>query len=141
MTLGRGINIGGRYVGLFADIVADGADIGPAEALQFGQGHLFGIADDAALGAAQGYVDHGCLPRHPCCQGADGVDGLVGVEAQAAFRRPSRIVVLDPEAVKDLGATVVHLDRQRDVEFAQRPAQQLVDRRVQLHDLGGIVQL
>ena len=62
------------------------------------------VADDAALAAAEGDVHHGALPGHPRGQGADRVDGLVGVEADAALARAAGVVVLDAEALEDLGA-------------------------------------
>ena len=61
--------------------------------------------------------------------------------ADAALCRPASVVVLDAEAVENLGSAVVHPYRERDVQFTQRPAQQFVGRRVEVHDFGGLIQL
>jgi hypothetical protein len=43
--------------------------------------------------------------------------------------------------LKDLGRPVVHLDGELDVQLADRPAQQLVDRRIEFQDLRRLVEL
>src|ERR1039458_9196820 len=45
--------------------------VAPGHALDFAHGHFVGIADHAALGAAERNVDHGALPGHPTGEGAD----------------------------------------------------------------------
>ena len=47
-------------------------------------------------------VDDGALPRHPHREGAHRVEGLLGVEADAALARSAGVVVLDAEAAEDL---------------------------------------
>ena len=83
----------------------------------------------------------GCLPRHPGGQGADGVDGLVGVEADATLRRPTCVVVLDAEAVEDLD--VSSSIRTGSVTCSSRRGERsnscIVG--VQAHDRGCLVQL
>jgi hypothetical protein len=37
--------------------------------------------------------------------------------------------------MEDLCGTIVHLDRKGHMELAKGPAKQLVDRRIQIHDL------
>ncbi len=136
-----GVDVGGRHVLLQAEDAPHLADISPAQALQFTQRQRLGVADDAALAAAQGDIHHGALPGHPGRQGADGVDRLAAVEADAALVGAAGVVVLDAETVEDLGGAVVHVHRQRDVQLAQGPAQQFVHSRVQLQEFCGFVQL
>jgi hypothetical protein len=121
--------------------MADSTDVRPAEALQFTRRHLLRVADDATLATAQRDVHHGGFPGHPRRQGPNRIDRLLRVETDATFRRASRVVVLDTEAVENLDVAVVHANWQRHVKLAQRPTQQLVDRWFQAHDLGCFVQL
>ena len=99
------------------------------------------VADHAALGAAQRDVDDGALPGHPHRQGADRVDRLLRVEADAALAGAAGVVVLDAEAAEDLHLAVVHPDRDGEVVFAQRDAQQVAGRLVEAEDVGGLVEL
>ena len=54
-----------------------------------------GIAGDAALGAAEGDVDHGGLPGHQRGERLASSTSTVGVVAQAALHGPAGVVVLD----------------------------------------------
>ena len=99
------------------------------------------IADHAALGAAQRDVDDGALPGHPHRQRANGVDGLLRVEADAALARAARIVVLHAEAAEDLYASVVHVARDGEVELTQRIAQKLAGSRIKTQVFSDFVEL
>ena len=72
------------------------------------------IADDAALAAAEGNVDHGALPRHPGGQRAHFVERHIGREADAALGRTARDRVLHAIAGEDFDAAIVELDRDVD---------------------------
>ena len=85
----------------------------------------FGIADDAALGAAERDVDDGALPGHPTGQGADFVERDVGRVADAALGRAAGDVVLHAEAGEHLNAAVVHGHGKVHDDFASRRAEQL----------------
>ena len=110
---------------------ADGADVRPREPLLLARGQLLRVAGDAALAAPERQVDDGGLPGHPRRQGAHGVDGLVGVPAQAALRRARAPVVLHPVAVEHLHRPVVHAHGEVHLQLALRPAQELVRRLVE----------
>ena len=75
---------------------------------------LLGVADDAALGAAEGNVDDSALPGHPAGQGAHFVEGDVGRVADAAFGRAAGDGVLNAEAGEHFDATIVHGRRESE---------------------------
>ncbi len=99
------------------------------------------IADHAALAAAERDVHHGALPGHPGGQRAHRVDGLLGVEADAALGRAAGVVVLDSEAAEDLDPAVVHSDRDREVVLTLWPAQELSQTLLELQSVGDRVEL
>ena len=136
-----GHDVGGRHVLQGADQLGDLAHPAAADLLLLAVGELAGIADHAALAAAQGDVDHGRLPGHPGGQGPHGVDGLMGVEADAALRGAAGVAVLDAEAAEDLHRAVVHADGDGEVEFADGVAQQVAGALVEAELLGDAVEL
>ena len=73
---------------------------------------MCGIADDAALGAAEGDVDDRALPGHPGGQRAHFVERDVGRVADAALGRAARDGVLHAIAGEDFQAAVVELNRE-----------------------------
>ena len=99
------------------------------------------IHNDAALAAAQRNVRYCAFPGHPRSKRADGVEGLVRGEADAAFIRATRIVVLDAVTLKDTGRAVVHAHRDPERILAHRPAQDFGYRRVQLQQFGYVIKL
>ena len=106
-----GVHVGSGHVFFRADELDQFRGIAAGHALQFALGHLVGIANHSAFGAAERNVDHGALPGHPAGQGANFVQGDVGRVAQAALGRTAGDGVLHPEAGKDLEMAVVHHDR------------------------------
>src|ERR1035441_9815840 len=92
--------------------------VAAGHALDLAHGHLVRIADHAALGAAEGNVDHGALPGHPAGKGSNFIEGDVGSVADAAFGRTARDGMLHAEAREDLEVAVIHLHRDVDREFA-----------------------
>ena len=110
-------------------ISSDG--VAPGHALDFAHGHFVGIADHAALGAAERNVDHGALPGHPAGESADFIEGDVGRVADAAFGRAARNRVLHAKSGEDLEVPVIHVDGDVDREFAvgiaQNPPQAVVE--------------
>src|SRR5262249_3154649 len=91
--LGVGVNVGGRDVGVRADQVAEVGDVAARDLAQVALADLLGVAADAALGPAEGDVDDGTFPRHPGGQGADLVEGDVGVVTDAALAWATDLVV------------------------------------------------
>ena len=76
-------------------ILDDCPDVRAREVFQFAFGHASRIAHDAALSAAERQIDDGGLPGHPAGKRTDRVDRLVGMKADASFRRPAGKVVLN----------------------------------------------
>ena len=113
--------------------------VAAGHALQLALGHLLGVADDAALGAAEGDVDHRALPGHPGGQGADFVERDVGRVADAALARAARDGVLDAVAGEDFDAAVVHGHGDMNDDLAGGIAQHLPDAGVEIETFGGIV--
>ena len=140
-VLGVGHDIGGRNVLQRAD-VADDLPTQPRQiCFLLAHGEIVRIADDPALAAAEGNVDHGAFPGHPGGQGLDRVDGFLGVEADAALAGTAGIVVLHAETLEDLDRPVVHPDRDRKVIFSQRVSQQVSGCLIQVQFLGNIIEL
>ena len=97
------------------------------------------IADYAALGSAEGNVNHGAFPGHPASQGADFVERNVGSVTDAAFGRAPRDGMLYAEAGEDLEVPVIHLHRDVDRKFAVGIAQNAPQAFVQVKFLGSQV--
>ena len=102
--------------------------------------HLVRIANDAALGAAEGDIDDGALPGHPAGQGADFIEGDVGRVADAALARAASDGVLHAEAGEDLEGAVVHGNRDVKDDFAVGIAQDLPEAFIEVELLGGDVE-
>ena len=93
------------------------------DALQFAVRKQVGIADHAALGAAERDVDHRALPRHPRSQRAHFVERHVGRVANAALARAARDRMLHAIAGEHFEPPVVELHRNVDGDLARRRAQ------------------
>ena len=119
-VLGSRHDVGSRHVDRGTDVLGDLAHPAAADAFLLARREVVRVADHAALGAAERDVDDGALPRHPHREGADRVDRLLRVEADAALARAARVVVLNAEAAEDLDLPVVHADRDREPVFAER---------------------
>ncbi len=139
--LRRGVHVGRRHVLVFADEVRDAAHVAPAQPLEFRHRQALGVADDAALAAAQRDVDDGGLPGHPGRQRPDGVDGLIGMEADAALGRAAGVVVLHAEALEGLVGAVVHLDGDAEMHLTHGHAQECVHGRREAQQFGRFVKL
>ena len=107
----------------------------------FARGQVVGVADHAALAATERDIDDGAFPGHPCGEGAHGIDGLLGVEPDAALGGSAGIVVLDPESLKDLHCAIIHPDGDGEVVLALRRSQQLPNPVIELKQLGNRVEL
>ena len=140
-VLAVGHDVGRGDVLLVADVHGDLADPAAADQLLLAVAEVVRVADDAALAAAQGDVDHGRLPGHPHGQGPDGVDGLVGVEADAALAGAAGVAVLAAEALEDLVASVVHADGDEEVVLADGLPEQIPGGLVEAELLGHGVEL
>ena len=57
------------------------------------------------------------------------------MEAQA-FERAARVVVLNSDRPEDTRAPVIHSNRNREMEFARRRAQQVSGRGIEVQSIG-----
>ena len=122
----------------------DDRDLGreaAGEVLELLHRHVLGIADDAALRAAERDVDERALPRHPHRQRLDFVERHVGMEADAALAGSARQVVLHAIAGEHAKAAVVHAGGNGDLEHALGLTQITVERFVQADEQPDFVEL
>ena len=73
-----GVHVGRGNILFRADELDDLGCVAARHALQFALAHLFGIADDAALGAAERNIHDRALPGHPAGQRAHFVQRDIG---------------------------------------------------------------
>ena len=135
-----GVDVGRRNVFLGADELDQLGGVAAGHALQFAARHVLGIADDAALGAAEGNVHYGALPGHPTGQGADFIERDVGRVAHATLGRAARDGVLHAIAGEDFELTVVHHYRDVDDDFAVGLLQHTPQAFVEIELVGGDVE-
>ena len=135
-----GVDVGSGNVFFGADELDQLGGVAAGHALQFAARHVLGIADDAALGAAEGDVHHRALPGHPTGQGADFVERDVGSIADAALGRAARDGVLHAVAGEDFELPVVHHDRDVDDDFAVGLLQHAPQARIEIELFGGDVE-
>ena len=103
-------HVGRRNVLLGPDLVDDLGRVPAREALELPGRQLLGVADDSALGTAEGQPHQRALPRHPHRERLDLVARQARVIADPALRRPARDVVHHSIALKDVRRPVVHRD-------------------------------
>ena len=118
---------GAGHVFLRADRVDDLRHVAAGERLELAAGHARGVADDAALAAAERDVRHGALPGHPGGERRDFVEADVGMVANPTLGRPERDVVLHAIPREDFDLAVVHLNRTRDDDLALGVREDLPD--------------
>ena len=94
--------------------------VAPRHTLQFAIGNQRGIADHAALRAAERNVDHRALPGHPGRQRAHFVERHVGRVADAAFARAARDRMLHAIAREYFEPPVVQLHGNVHGDLARR---------------------
>ena len=131
LCIGAGIGRGDVVDG--ADDGQDFGGISAGEAFFFAEREFFGVADDAAFGAAEGEIDQGIFPGLEHGQRHDfiAVDG--GVEADAAFEGAACVVVLGAIAGEDLDVAIVHLDGAGDGEYTLGRREKFPPLRVEIH--------
>lgn len=118
------VDVGGRYVELLADEVGGRADVAAAQALQFEAAEFLRIDAHAAPWRRRRAGRGRALEHHPEGERLHLVDD-VRVEANAAFRRATGVVV--PNAITGEGpkAPIVHPHGYRDLEHGFRQAKSL----------------
>ena len=100
-----GVHVGSGNIFFRSDEFDEFRGVAASHALEFALRHFLGVADDAALGSAEGDVDDGALPGHPAGEGADFVEGDVGGVADAALGGAACDGVLDTIAGEDFDAS------------------------------------
>ena len=139
-VLRGGHHVGGRHVGHRADVARELPHPAAADLLLLAGAQVVGIADHPALAAAQRDVRDGALPGHPHRQGAHRVDGLLGMEADAALAGPRASLCCTRKPRKTF--TVPSSMRTGIVKwYSRRGAQQVPRRRVQSEQIGDLVEL
>jgi hypothetical protein len=126
------VHIGGGNVALDSDVLPERAHVCPGRILEFPGGHLPRVADNGSLSAAQREINHCGLPRHPPRLGPNRIHGFVRVKPDPPFRRAACKIVLNAIPVKDARLSVVHLNREGELELALRPEQQVQGSLVQI---------
>src|SRR5262249_10407366 len=106
-----GAHVGSGDVALWSEPAGKFGRIAARETLEFAAGHFARVADDAALGAAEGNVDDGALPSHPSSQSAYFIQAHVGGETNSAFAGSPDRGMENAIASEDLQRAVVHSHR------------------------------
>ncbi|HXH59162.1 MAG TPA: hypothetical protein VNL12_17890 [Iamia sp.] len=138
---GVGVDVGRGDVGVGPDEVAEGDDHTAAQALELEGRELLGVDDHPALGAAEGYVDHRALERHPQSEGLDLAEADVGVVADAALGRAPGVVVAHPVGLEGAQRPVVEAHRDGHLEDGLGVPEPLGDLGVDPAELGRLVEL
>jgi hypothetical protein len=99
------------------------------------------ITDHPTHASTEWEVDDGGLPGRPHCERPHRVDRLLGVKSDSTPGRSTGIVVLDPEAVKNLDRPVVEPDRQRQPVLMSGVSQKRPGRCVEPHEIGQPIEL
>ena len=120
-----GVHVRRGNVLLRPDELDDLRGVAARHALQLALAHALGIADDAALGSAEGNIDDRALPGHPTGQRAHFVQRDIGRVADAALARTARHGVLHAEAGEHVDHAVVQGHRKVNDDLPRRRAQHL----------------
>ncbi len=115
-----GIDVGRGNIFLRPDELDQLGGVTPGHALQFAARHVLGIADDAALGAAEWDIDYRAFPGHPAGQGAYFIQRHIGSVTYAALGGAARDGVLHPISGEHFQLPVVHVDRDVNDDLAIR---------------------
>ena len=130
--LGIGVDVRRGDVALGADEHLDLGRVATSQVLQLAAAELLGVDDNATLATAEGNAGDGALPGHPHRERLDLVDADVLVVADAALGRPTAEVVLNAETGEYTHASVIHLDREVDVQLAPGLTQYLAQARIEV---------
>ncbi len=136
-----GVDVRRRDVLLGTDGVDDLGDVAARQRLELAARHLRGVADDAALAAAERDPGDRALPRHPRGECRDLVERHARVIADAALGGAERDVVLNAIAGEDFDPAVVHQDRARHDDLTFGVRQNLPDVRLQSEQARGAIEL
>ena len=124
-----------------ADRIDDLRHITAGERLELAARHARGVADHAALAAAERDVGDRALPGHPRGERRHLVERHVGMKADAALRRAERDVVLHAVPGEHLDLTAVHLHRTRHGDLPLGPRQDFPDAGLEVEDARRSVEL
>ena len=108
-----GAQVRRRNVALGTEPLDQFGCVAPRDAFEFAAREFGGIADDAALGSAEGNIHDGAFPGHLAGQGAHFVERHVGRKTNAALARPAHQRVM--HAITDENFELSAIERHRDV--------------------------
>jgi hypothetical protein len=63
------------------------------------------------------------------------------VEANTTLGRTTRVIVLDAESAENSGCAIIHPNRDRELEFAGRPAEQIASSLIHAEKISGMIKL
>ena len=132
-----GAQIGRGNIALGAEPLAQFRGVTAGDAFEFAPGKLRRIANDAALGAAKGDIDHGAFPGHLAGQRADFVQRHVGRESDAALARPAHQRMLHAIADEHFEVAAIEHHRNVDGDLLVGIAHEAVDALFEAQFLGG----
>ena len=112
------VDVRGRHIGIRSDIIAKLGDKPASNAAQFVATQFLRITDDPALGATVGDIHDRSLPGHEGRKRGHLRLRHVWVVTDAALPGAAHLAVKDTESMKVLYRTIVHADREADVDRA-----------------------
>ena len=135
-----GAEVGSRDVPVDRDEMLNAGRVPSRQTVELAHAQRAGVALDAALGAAERDIDQRGLPGHERREGADLFLISLRVVPHASLVRSPHAVVLDPVAIEHFERSVVHPDRDRDVQLPPRASEQAADAVSQSQTLGGPIE-
>lgn len=140
-VLGGGADIGRHDIDFRSDERRDFLGKATGQTFLLGHAELARVAGDAALAASVGKIHERTFPVHPHRQSGHFANLDLRVKTNTAFDGATGKVMLDTVAEKNLGATVVHVNRQAESQDSFGPFATFPDRLVELEKIGDAVKL
>src|SRR6266852_982242 len=134
-----GADIRRGHVTLRADDIHQLRRVAPCDAFEFEIGQQLGIADDAALRAAERNIYYGAFPCHPRRQRPDLIQGHVRSVADSALSRTASNRMLHTIAGEDFNPAIVQLDRDVDRDLLGGALEYFADAIVEPQSCGGFI--
>ena len=131
-----GAEVGRGNVALRTEPFDQFGGIAPRDALQFAVREFGGIANHAALGAAERNIDHSAFPGHPAGQRAHFIERHVRSESNASLARPSHDGMMHAIADEHFQVAVIQHHRDVDRDFAVGITQDSIQALVEVELLG-----
>ncbi len=139
--MGVRVHLGGRDIFEGPQEVGYGAHVPSREVLKFPLGHLFGVAADPALCAAERKSHDRRLEGHPHCQSFDLVGACGRMESEAPLGGPQSRRMLGAPTGENLHRPIVHSHRNGDFQRFLGLFQPLVGGALQTKHVAGFLNL